>query len=61
MRERGFGIELELTAKLARYPKLRFYERPIRYQKRGYAEGRKIGLKDGLWAAWCILRYRFSD
>ena len=61
LQERGFGIELELTAKLARYPGLRFFERPIRYQKRGYAEGKKIGVKDGLWAIWCIIRYRLAD
>ena len=61
LKERGFGIELELTAKLARYPKLKYYERPIRYQKRGYSEGKKIGLKDAFWAAWCILRYRLGN
>lgn len=61
LKERGFGIELELTAKLARYPNLTYYERPIRYQKRGYAEGKKIGMKDALWAAWCITRYRLAN
>jgi len=55
--ERGFGIELELTFKLARMPGVRFYERPISYVGRSWAEGKKIGLKDGLWALWCILRY----
>ena len=55
--ERGFGIELELTAKLARQPGVRFYERPISYVGRSWAEGKKIGVKDGLWAMWCILRY----
>lgn len=57
LRERGFGIELELTFKLARLPGVRFYERPISYQGRSWAEGKKIGIKDGLWALWCILRY----
>jgi glycosyltransferase involved in cell wall biosynthesis len=57
LRERGFGIELELTAKLARQPGVRFYERPISYVGRSWAEGKKIGIKDGLWAMWCILRY----
>ena len=61
LKERGFGIELELTAKLARYPNLTYYERPIRYQKRGYAEGKKIGMKDAIWAAWCITRYRLAN
>ncbi len=61
LRERGFGIELEMTAKLAKGAKLhgwRFYERPISYDRRGYAEGKKIGWRDGIWALWCIARYR---
>jgi glycosyltransferase involved in cell wall biosynthesis len=57
LKERGFGIELELTFKLARLPGVRFYERPISYEGRTWAEGKKIGVKDGLWALWCILRY----
>jgi len=55
--EQGFGIEIELTSKLARLPGVRFYERPVSYVGRSWAEGKKIGLKDGLWALWCILRY----
>ncbi len=55
--EKGFGIELEMTAKLAKIKGIRFCERPIRYDKRTYAEGKKIGVKDGLWAMWCILKY----
>jgi hypothetical protein len=57
LRERGFGIEVELTHKLARLPGARFYERPVSYVGRSWAEGKKIGVKDGLWALWCILRY----
>jgi len=57
LRERGFGIELELTFKLARLPGVRFYERPISYYGRTYREGKKITWRDGLWAMWCILRY----
>jgi glycosyltransferase involved in cell wall biosynthesis len=57
LNERGFGIELELTFKLARLPGVRFYERPVSYVGRSWAEGKKIGIKDGLWAMWCILRY----
>ena len=57
LHERGFGIELELTAKLARQPGVRFYERPVSYVGRSWADGKKIGVKDGLWAMWCILRY----
>ena len=57
LKERGFGIELELAAKLARQPGVRFYERPVSYVGRSWADGKKIGVKDGLWAMWCILRY----
>jgi glycosyltransferase involved in cell wall biosynthesis len=57
LRERGFGIELELTLKLARLAGARFYERPISYVGRSWAEGKKIGVKDGIWALWCIARY----
>ncbi|HUE69661.1 MAG TPA: glycosyltransferase family 2 protein [Pirellulaceae bacterium] len=55
--EKRFGIEIELTFKLARLAGVRFYERPISYAGRTYAEGKKIGLRDGMRALWCILRY----
>ena len=55
-----FGIEPELTAKLARH-RCRFYEMPISYSGRDYSEGKKIGWKDGLVAPWFIFRYRFFD
>jgi glycosyltransferase involved in cell wall biosynthesis len=57
LREKGFGIELEITAKCARLPGVRFLELPISYARRSYAEGKKIGMKDGFWALWCIARY----
>ena len=57
LQERGFGIELEMTAKLARLDGIRFRELPITYRKRSYAEGKKIGWKDAIWALWCIVRY----
>ncbi|MDP6554180.1 MAG: glycosyltransferase family 2 protein [Pirellulaceae bacterium] len=57
LREKRFGIELEITARLLRNRETRFYERPISYVRRTYAEGKKIGWRDGLWALWCILRY----
>lgn len=57
LKEKGFGIELELTFKLARIPDVRFFERPISYAGRSYAEGKKIGWRDGVWAMWCILTY----
>ncbi|MDG2380707.1 MAG: glycosyltransferase family 2 protein [Pirellulaceae bacterium] len=59
LRENGFGIELEITAKLARIKGVRFYELPISYSPRGYAEGKKIGWRDGFWALWCVFRYSF--
>jgi glycosyltransferase involved in cell wall biosynthesis len=58
LRENRFGIEPELTAKLARLPQVRIYERSISYQGRTYAEGKKITWRDGFVALWCILRYR---
>ena len=55
-----FGIEPELTAKLARR-RYRFYETDISYSGRDYSEGKKIGWKDGIAALWFIFRYRFFD
>ena len=55
-----FGIEPELTAKLARR-RYRFYETDISYSGRDYSEGKKIGWKDGLAALWFIFRYRFFE
>jgi glycosyltransferase involved in cell wall biosynthesis len=55
-----FGIEPELTAKLARR-RYRFYETDINYSGRDYTEGKKINWKDGLAAPWFVFRYRFFD
>jgi glycosyltransferase involved in cell wall biosynthesis len=55
-----FGIEPELTAKLARRG-YRFAEVPITYQARSYAEGKKIGIKDLFNALYCIGRYGIRD
>lgn len=55
--EEGFGIEIELTAKLARIPGIRFHELPISYAPRSHDEGKKIGVRDGIRALWCIVRY----
>ncbi len=60
IRSNRFGIEPELTAKCARR-KAVIFEVPIDYAPRGYAEGKKIGWKDGLSAIWTILKYRFID
>lgn len=54
-----FGIEPELTIKVARR-KARIYEVPISYHGRTYEEGKKIGLKDAFQAIWVIMRYAFS-
>lgn len=55
--EEGFGIELELTARLARLPGVRFVELPIGYHPRWYDAGKKIGIRDLFRALWCIVRY----
>jgi glycosyltransferase involved in cell wall biosynthesis len=60
IRENGFGVEPELTAKVAKL-KCRVYEVPISYYGRDYSQGKKIGFRDAVWAVCCIVRYRFSD
>jgi glycosyltransferase involved in cell wall biosynthesis len=55
-----FGIEPELTAKLARRG-YRFLEVPISYNSRGYDEGKKIGIRDLFNAFYCIGRYGITD
>ncbi|MDA1280739.1 MAG: glycosyltransferase family 2 protein [Chloroflexi bacterium] len=60
LRENGFGIGPELTAKLTRRG-ARIYELPITYHHCSHAEGKKIGLKDALRAVWCIFRYAKLD
>jgi glycosyltransferase involved in cell wall biosynthesis len=57
LKERRFGFEPELTAKLARIKDIRIYEVGISYYGRTYAQGKKIGWKDGFRAMWCILKY----
>ncbi|MFZ1735106.1 MAG: glycosyltransferase family 2 protein, partial [Flavobacteriales bacterium] len=54
LRENRFGFEPEVTAKLARVKGVRIYEVGISYYGRTYAEGKKIGWKDGFRAIWCI-------
>jgi len=58
--ENRFGFEPEITAKVARLG-VRVYEVGISYAGRTYAEGKKIGWKDGVQAIWCILRYARRD
>jgi hypothetical protein len=61
LRENRFGVEPEITAKLAAYRRegrpLRIYEVGISYYGRTYQEGKKIGWKDGVRAMWCIVKY----
>ena len=52
----AFAIEPEITAKIAKQ-KARIFEIPISYYGRTYAEGKKIGWKDGVAAIGAILRY----
>lgn len=54
-----FGIEPEMTARVAR-SQARIYEVPISYHGRTYAEGKKIGWRDGFAAIWAILRYNLG-
>ena len=56
IQEKSFGIEPELTIKLAKN-KCVFYEVPISYEGRSYAEGKKITFKDAFIAIFCIFKY----
>ena len=58
--ELSFGIEPEITMKLAKN-RFKFYEVAISYRGRSYAEGKKITLIDAFKAVYCILKYRFFD
>jgi len=59
LREKRFGFEPEVTAKIARYPDARIYEVGISYYGRTYEEGKKIGWRDGLRAIYAIVKYNF--
>lgn len=56
IKSRGFGFEIEVTAKVAKL-KCRIFEVPISYYGRTYEEGKKIGLKDGIQAIWYIIYF----
>lgn len=56
LKENRFGFEPEITAKISRIPNVRIYEVGISYYGRTYAEGKKIGWRDGFRAIWCILK-----
>ena len=57
LKEKRFGFEPEITAKLSRVPKIRIYEVGISYYGRTYEEGKKINWKDGFKAIYCIFKY----
>jgi glycosyltransferase involved in cell wall biosynthesis len=56
-KEKRFGFEPEVTAKISRVPKIRIYEVGISYYGRTFEDGKKIGWKDGFRAIYCILKY----
>ncbi len=60
LKENSFGIEPEITMKLAKKNFI-FYEVPISYRGRSYADGKKITMKDAFVAVYCIVKYRFFD
>lgn len=57
LKEKRFGFEPEVTAKVSRFPKVRIYEVGISYYGRTYEEGKKIGWRDGVRAFICMLKY----
>lgn len=57
LKERRFGFEPEVTAKVSRVEKVRIYEVGISYYGRSFEDGKKIGWKDGFRAIYCILKY----
>jgi glycosyltransferase involved in cell wall biosynthesis len=59
LKEKRFGFEPEVTAKMSRVQKVRIYEVGISYYGRSYEEGKKIGWKDGIRAIYCIVKYKF--
>ena len=72
LRSDRFGFEPEVTARVARFRmpavpgrnpsrRCRVYEMPVSYNGRSYEEGKKIGIKDGFQALWCIVRYGIAD
>ncbi|MBN2614791.1 MAG: glycosyltransferase family 2 protein [Bacteroidales bacterium] len=61
LKEKRFGFEPEVTAKIARIPNIRIYEVGISYYGRTYEEGKKINWQDGFRAIYCILKYNLFD
>jgi len=61
LREKRFGFEPEVTAKISSIPHVRIYEVGISYSGRTYAEGKKINWRDGFRAIYCIIKYAWFD
>jgi glycosyltransferase involved in cell wall biosynthesis len=61
LKEKRFGFEPEVTAKIAKIKNIRLYEVGISYYGRTYAEGKKINWKDGIKAIYCIIRYNLFN
>ena len=61
LKEKRFGFEPEVTAKIAKIDGIRIYEVGISYYGRTFEEGKKIGWKDGVRALWCIFKYNLWD
>ncbi len=61
LKEKRFGFEPEVTAKIARIPKIKIYEVGVSYYGRTYDEGKKIDWRDGLRAIYCIFKYNIFD
>ncbi len=57
LKEKRFGFEPEVTAKISRIPKVRIYEVGVSYYGRTFEEGKKINWKDGFRAIYCVLKY----
>jgi glycosyltransferase involved in cell wall biosynthesis len=57
LKEKRFGFEPEVTARISQIPKIRIYEVGISYYGRTYEEGKKIGMKDAFRALYCIIKY----
>lgn len=57
LKEKRFGFEPEITARLSKIPNIRIYEVGISYYGRTYKEGKKISWKDGFRAIYCVIKY----
>jgi len=55
-----FGIEVDMSAEIARQRNLRIYELGISYYGRTYDEGKKVNWKDGVKALWYVFKFRFK-